>query len=138
VPTVTPTFTPSPTPAPGLAELSGQWAGTVTIYQVGECTYTKEGEPRELTLQWRVTDGGEVAIEETDKKHWQGTVGADLAVSLVKTFQVTCQGEPRTGTAAYEGQIEQVDGAYTLTVETVEDWCPPTCRFRVVYSVAKE
>ena len=23
-------------------------------------------------------------------------------------------------------------------IEAVEDWCPPTCRFRVVYLVAKE
>jgi hypothetical protein len=110
----------------------------VTIYQVGECTYTKEGEPRELTLQWAVTDDGEVVIEETDKKHWRGTIGADLKVSLEKTFQVTCHGEPRTGTASYEGQIGQVSGAYKLDIEAVEDWCPPTCRFRVVYSVVKE
>jgi hypothetical protein len=84
-----------------------------------------------------VTDDGEVAIEETDKKQWRGTIGPDLSVSLEKTFQVTCHGEPRTGMASYEGQIEQVSGAYKLDMEAVEDWCPPTCRFRVVYSVAR-
>ena len=55
-----------------------------------------------------------------------------------KYSQVTCQGEPRTGTASYEGQIVKVNGSFTLDMEAVEDWCPPTCRFRVVYSVAKE
>jgi hypothetical protein len=138
VPTPTPTATPSPTPEPGLSELSGEWAGTVTTYQVGECTYTREGEPLDRTLKWVVSDGGEVEIGETEKKHWAGTVGTDLVVSLVKTFQVTCHGEPRTGTASYQGQIEQVDGGYKLEIEAVEDWCPPTCRFRVVYSIVKE
>jgi hypothetical protein len=138
VPTATATATPLPTPIPGLADLSGEWTGTVTVYQVGECTHTSEGKPRELTLQWTVTSDGKVAIEETEKKHWEGTVGADWTISLVKTFRVTCHGDPRTGTAPYEGQIEQVDGGYRLEIEAIEDWCPPTCRFRVVYSVAKE
>ena len=89
-------------------------------------------------LQWSVTDDGKIVIEETDKKHWRGTVAADLTVSLEKTFEVTCQGEPRTGTAYYEGQIRQENGTYKLDIEAVEDWCPPTCRFRVVYSVVKE
>jgi hypothetical protein len=151
-PTPTPTITPTPTPtatatatptampttpAPGLSLLSGEWAGTVTIYQVGECTHTSEGEPRDLTLRWTVTDDGEVAIKETEKKHWRGTIEADWTVSLEKTFQVTCHGEPRTGTASYEGQIEQEDGVRKLDLEAVEDWCPPTCRFRVVYSITK-
>jgi hypothetical protein len=121
-----------------VSELSGEWMGTVTIFQVGECTYTQEGEPRPLTLQWTVTDDGQIKIVETDKKHWTGTVEADLSVSLQKTFQVTCHGEPRTGTAPYKGRIEQQDGVYRLDVEAVEDWCPPTCRFRVVYSLAKK
>jgi hypothetical protein len=89
-------------------------------------------------LQWVVTAAGEVTIEETEKKSWKGTVGPDLSVSLEKTFKVTCHGEPRTGTASYEGQIERMDGAYMLELEAVEDWCPPTCQFRVVYSIAKE
>lgn len=70
---------------PGLSERSGVWVGTVATYQAGECKHTKEGEPRSLTLQWTVTEAGEVVIEETEKKHWQGTVGADLSVSLEKT-----------------------------------------------------
>jgi len=146
-PTVTPTPSPAPTltatstpsaPAPfGLSALSGAWVGTITTYQVGECTHTSEGEPRDLTLQWTVTDDGEVVFEESERRHWRGRIRTDLTVTLEKTFKVTCQGEPRTGTASYEGQIEQEDEAYRLDIEAVEDWCPPTCRFRVVYSVAK-
>ena len=86
--------------------LSGQWAGTVTVYQVGTCTHTSEGVPRERTMQWTVTDDGQVATVET-------------------------------GNAAYEAQIVAQNGIYRLEMEAEEDWCPPTCRFRVVYSMTK-
>ena len=135
-PTRAPTAAPSPTSGVDLSRLSGTWTGTVTIFQVGECTHTSEGKPRELTLEWTVTVDGQVEIVETEKKHWQGRVDAELGVSLVKTFQVTCSGEPRTGIAAYQGQIVEENAGYRLELEAIEDWCPPTCRFRLVYAVS--
>jgi hypothetical protein len=110
----------------------------VTIYQVGECSHTSEGKPRDLALQWTVSGDGLVAFEEADTKRWSGTVHANLAVALEKTFDVTCQGTPRTGTAIYEGQIEQEEEVYRLDMEAVEDWCPPTCRFRLVYALVRK
>jgi hypothetical protein len=79
-------------PSLGLSQLSGTWVGTRTTYQAGECTHTSEGKPRELTLQWSVTDDGQVEFQESETRHWQGSIDADLAISLVKTFNATCQG----------------------------------------------
>ena len=91
------------------------------------------------TMMWMVTDAGEVTIEESADKTWSGTIDASLNISLQKTFSTTCHGEKRTDTATYGGTvIEQADGTYRLDMESIEDWCPPNCQFRVIYSVTKE
>jgi hypothetical protein len=82
-----------------------------------------------------VTEDGSVSFQESERRHWSGTIGADLSASLEKTFRVTCSGEPRTDTVSYSGQIKQEDGVFSLEVEATETWCPPNCVFRTVYSI---
>jgi hypothetical protein len=140
---------PPSVPKPGpmgadFSKLSGQWVSTIVVdQQSAECSEIAENNSSAKVgtfyreHQWSVTHAGEVSFKESPGSHWEGTVGADRIVSLVHTYQLACDDEPRTFRAYYEGQIRQEKGTYRLEMSAVEDWCPP-CRTRAVYSVVKE
>jgi hypothetical protein len=140
---------PPSVPEPGpvdadLSKLSGQWVSAIIVdQQSAECFEIAENNSSAKVgtfyreHQWSVTHAGEVSFKESPGSHWEGTVGADMIVTLVHTYQLACDDEPRTFRAYYEGQIRQEKGTYRLEMSAVEDWCPP-CRTRAVYSVVKE
>ena len=119
-----------------LATLSGVWAGTVTVTQVGGCSFS--GGPSAVTMDWTVTDAGQLTISERQSQAtWSGTITSDLRVSANKTATAICNGSPNTYTGAYTGTIRR-DGSDRVDLEAVATPCPPTCTFRFVYSVVRQ
>ncbi len=122
----------------GLSRFSGVWSGTVTNTQVGACTFT--GGPRNVTMDWTVTDAGQVNINERQSSGtWSnGTITADLRVSINHTNTSTCFGSSNTHSVTYSGTIQTVGSSDRVDLEATETPCPPDCVFRIVYSMTKQ
>jgi hypothetical protein len=139
-PTETPTPTPYPTATPGLSRLSGTWKGTKTVFEIGQGSYYRPGEPTSRKMILTVNDAGDVTAKSDGE--WSGKVDADLNISLQKTYKFDCgDGTLETGTALYSGTIEQEAGTYKLNMESIEEgWNTKMGHwaFRVSYSLTKQ
>jgi hypothetical protein len=119
------------------------WTGTVVFREAGSCFWA--GDPAtEVEMSWSVGSSGTVTIAERYPQtpsaagaSWSGTVTDDLRVSLTKTRITSCSDLPNTVITSYSGLIRSDGGTYRLELEAVEEWCPPTCRFRSTYAVSK-
>jgi len=121
----------------GLSRFSGAWSGTATATQMGACTFT--GGPRAVTMDWTVTDSGELTIDERQSRvRWVGSITGDLSVSATKLDTAMCSGSSRTFGATSSGTIRPSNATHTVELEAIETPCPPDCVFRVVYSLTKQ
>ena len=124
-----------------LSTLSGDWTGTETILQAGQCTISGgDSISVPITLVWVVDSDGNVNVQNPQRgnESWSGKVEPNLNISLEKSFPVNCSGTVRNVTSSYNGTIEQESGNFTVNMEAIEDWCPPQCIFRVRYSLLKQ
>ena len=109
----------------------------MTTTQVGQCTWV--GGPISVTMDWTVTDGGQVTINERQcSAAWNGTITGDLRVSVTRTDTAMCDGLPNSYSATYLGTIQIVGSTNRVDLEATETPCPPDCVFQVVYSVTKQ
>lgn len=126
--------------APGSTDLSrysGVWVGVATVTQVGECSFG--GEPRDVTMDWVVTEDGQLTISERQwAADWSGEISPTLRVSVTKADTALCFGSPNGYSADYQGRIQRVGANYEVALEALETPCPPDCTFRVVYSLTRQ
>jgi hypothetical protein len=131
---------PSEPPTGGsLSALTGRWSGTETIIRAGQCSISGgDSASFPVTMTWNVNNSGDVAIHDSlaSGHNWSGKVTSDYRVSLRKIFTVNCFGTPTVDTTLYYGTIDQLSGTFSLTMESIEAWCPlQNCIFRVRYSI---
>ncbi len=124
-----------------LSMFSGNWSGTQTILQAGQCSISGgDSISVPITLTWVVDNNGNVTIQnpQSGNESWSGKVEPNMDISLEKSFSVNCFGTVRNETSSYNGTIEQKSGSFTVNMEAIEDWCPPACIFRIRYSLVKQ
>ncbi len=124
-----------------LSMFSGNWSGTQTILQAGQCSISGgDSISVPITLTWVVDNNGNVTIQnpQSGNESWSGKVESNLNISLRKDFTIICNGIERNGATTYNGTIEQSGSAHALAIESIEEWCPQIgCIFRVRYSLSK-
>lgn len=131
-------------PGIDLATFSGNWRGTMTIIQTGNCTINgTDSVSIPSNMSWRVDSFGSITIVDSVfmNTNWEGKIEPDSSVVLGKGFWVDCVFQaPHYEMVEYSGRIADTLGFFQLTVETTEEWCPApqSCLFRVRYFLAKE
>lgn len=121
------------------SELSGLWRGTTKTTALGICKMQGDAEsPAQLDLK---VDADGHAVAKDPRRKLEGTISSDLSVSFLLKGRSRCpvdgKLENREWTAAYKGQISQVEDRLQLRLEGVEEPCTP-CRFKVEYSLRKD
>jgi hypothetical protein len=120
--------------------LSGIWSGTKKQEALGSCKKQDDGEtPAAINL--KVSEDGKVTGKDTNGRQFEGTLGTDLSLSLTVRGRSKCPGdtEPHDWSVEFVGQVskESSGGLAALKMQAVEEPCPPTCRFKVEYSLKR-
>jgi hypothetical protein len=130
-------------PAIDLTAFSGNWRGTETLIQAGNCTIDgTDSLTVSANFWWIVDEFGYMTIVDSVfmSQNWEGKMESDSSVVMGKGFWVECVASANYEVAQYAGKIEDNSGVLQLTVESLEEWCPApqSCIFRVTYSLTKE
>jgi len=132
----------SGTPFEDLPSLSGTWTGTLDVYQLEEECEINDGSHAQGSAQLvlQVDSTGIVGISEPygDGAVWWGTVDENLEVIFHKRYSFDCPDSTYRDSAIYGGDIRKSGQNYVLTMSAQEMWCPPNCRFRLLYTLYKE
>ena len=131
--------------------LSGDWAGTITVHQVGKCAIGQNVEdagqdtssPIWVSLEVDA-NGAFVAWEPmrdtfaAGPLRWTGTIDSTLRVSGVRTSSVPCRGTVQLATPM-NGQATVGAASSSMVVSGLESSCPNMgCAFSVTYRLRKE
>ena len=130
----------------GLAELSGDWSGTLEFRQTGQCTMGKSAKRRyPIHLSLIVDSDGVVTVQEYKSKkefgpiHWSGALSQTLHLTALRVTPVTCSDGKSEKSARLDGQVARGARGPILEASGDEATCPNMgCTFALTYQLVKE